>query len=164
KTVFRGGYGVFYERVGESLTLQAIKLNGVNQQQFTVINPDFFPLIPTADQLIEFAAPGTVYRLAEGLEAPYTMQAVFSVERQLPRNLTVAASYINVRTLHVLRTRQLNAPLPGTFTNNVPGSGVFPLVCADYIPTSVNPSTRCNVFAYESSGIFNQNQFILNFQ
>jgi len=162
KTVFRGGYGVFYERVGESLTLQAIKLNGVNQQQFTVINPDFFPLIPTADQLIEFAAPGTVYRLAEGLEAPYTMQAVFSVERQLPRNITVAASYINVRTLHVLRTRQLNAPLPGTFIPGVPTTGVRPLDCADFIPPDINPSTRCNIFQYESSGRYNQNQFIVN--
>ena len=43
----RGGYGVFYERVSESLTMTAIRLNGVNQQQFTVQNPDFFPLIPT---------------------------------------------------------------------------------------------------------------------
>jgi hypothetical protein len=162
KTVFRGGYGVFYERVAESLTLQAIKLNGVNQQQFTVINPDFFPLIPTADQLIEFAAPGTVYRLEEGLQAPYTLQAVFSVERQLPHNLTLAASYINIRTLHVLRTRQLNAPLPGTFIPGVPATGIRPLDCADFIPPDINPSTRCNIFEYESSGRYNQNQFIVN--
>ena len=51
KTVIRGGYGVFYERVNESLTMQAIRLNGVNQQQFTVQNPDFFPSIPTPKQL-----------------------------------------------------------------------------------------------------------------
>ena len=43
KTVIRGGYGVFYERVSESLTMQALRLNGVNQQQFTVQNPDFYP-------------------------------------------------------------------------------------------------------------------------
>ncbi len=163
KTVIRGGYGVFYERVGENLTLQAIRLNGVNQQQFTVQNPDFFPVIPTGDQLISGAVPGSVYRLEEGLQAPYTLQAVFSVERQLPHNLTVATSYINIRTLHVLRTRPLNAPLPGTFIPGVPASGIRPLDCADFIPTDINPSTRCNVFAYESSGRYNQNQFIVNF-
>jgi hypothetical protein len=162
KTVIRGGYGVFYERVGESLTLQTLRLNGVSQQEFTVQNPDFFPNIPTVEELIAFSVPGTVYRLAEGLQAPYTLQSVFSVERQLPRNLTVAASYINIRTLHVLRTRPLNAPLPGTFIPSLPGSGVHPLDCADFIPPEINPSPRCNIFQYESSGRYNQNQFIVN--
>jgi len=163
KTVVRGGYGVFYDRVSENLTMTAERLNGVNQQQFTVLNPDFFPLIPTVDQLLQFSVPGTVYKLEDNLQAPYTLQSVFSVERQLPRNLTLAASYINVRTLHVLRTRPLNAPLPGTFIPGLPSSGVRPLNCADFIPTDVNPSPTCNVFEYESSGRYNQNQFIVNF-
>jgi hypothetical protein len=163
KTVIRGGYGVFYERVRENLTLQSIRLNGVNQQQFTVQNPDFFPQIPNGDQLVTFAVPGSVYRLEQGLQSPYTLQSVFSVERQLPRNMTVAASYINVRTLHVLRTRPLNAPLPGTFIPGVPASGDRPLTCSDFISPEINPSTRCNIFSYESSGRYNQNQFIVNF-
>ena len=37
------------------------------------------------------------------------------------------------------------------------------LNCADFIPTEINPSTRCNIFEYESSGRYNQNQFIVNF-
>ena len=163
KTVIRGGYGVFYERISENLTMTADRLNGVNQQQFTVQNPDFFPLIPTPEQLVTFAVPGTVYRLADNLQAPYTLQSVISVERQLPHNLTVATSYINVRTLHVLRTRPLNAPLPGTFIPGVPSSGVRPLDCSDFIPTDINPSPLCNVFEYESSGHYNQNQLIVNF-
>jgi hypothetical protein len=38
------------------------------KQQFTVQNPDFFPLIPTPEQLVAFAVPGTVYKLADGLQ------------------------------------------------------------------------------------------------
>ena len=163
KTVIRGGYGVFYERVSESLTMNATRLNGVNQQQFTVQNPDFFPLIPTTEQLLAFSVPGTVYRLADNLQAPYTLQSVISVERQLPRTITLAASYINIRSLHVLRTRPINAPLPGTFIPGVPESGLRPLNCADFIPPDINPATRCNIFEYESSGRYSQNQFILNF-
>src|SRR4030095_12575087 len=163
KTVIRGGYGVFYDRVSENLTMTANRLNGISQQQFTVQNPDFFPLIPSPPTLVAFSVPGTVYKLSDTLEAPYTLQSVISVEHQLPRSMTIAASYINVRTLHMLRTRPLNAPLPGTFIPGVPGSGIRPLNCADYIPPSVNPSTICNVFDYESSGQFKQNQFIVNF-
>jgi hypothetical protein len=163
KTVIRGGFGVFYDRVSENLTLQALRLNGISQQQFTVQNPDFFPVIPTPQTLISFAAPGSVYRLEPGLEAPYTLQSVISVEHQLPHNTTIATSYINVRTLHMLRTRPLNAPLPGTFIPGVPESGIRPLNCADFIPPDINPSTLCNVFGYESSGHYNQNQFIVNF-
>jgi hypothetical protein len=162
KTVIRGGYGVFYERVNENLTLQATRLNGVNQQQFTVLNPDFFPVIPSPETLVQFAVPGSVYRLSDNLQAPYTLQSVISVERQLPRNFTIATSYINVRTLHMLRTLPTNAPLPGTFVPGVPGSGIRPLNCADYIPPSINPSTLCNIYEYDSSGRYNQNQFIVN--
>jgi hypothetical protein len=162
KTVIRGGYGVFYERVNENLTLQANRLNGVNQQQFTVLNPDFFPIIPSPETLVTFSVPGSVYKLSDNLQTPYTLQSVISIERQLPRNITIATSYINVRTLHVLRTRPLNAPLPGSFIPGVPGSGIRPLNCADFIPSSINPSTVCNIYEYDSSGRYNQNQFIVN--
>ncbi len=57
KTVIRGGYGVFYERVNENLTMQTLRLNGVNQQQFTVQNPDFFPLSPRRKPSSHFPSP-----------------------------------------------------------------------------------------------------------
>jgi len=142
KTVIRGGLGIFYDRVSENLTLTANRLNGENQLQFIVQNPNFFPAIPSVTDLQAFAQPVSIYRLADDIRAPYTTQAVISVEHQLPHNLTVAASYINVRTLHTLRTRPINAPLPGTFLR----------------PLGVND----NIFQYESSGRYNQNQFIVN--
>jgi len=48
-----------------------------------------------------------------------------------------------------LRRRAINAPLPGTFVPGVPGSGVRPL------------GTANNIFEYESSGRFDQNQLIV---
>lgn len=149
KTVVRGGFGVFYDRVGESLTLNATRLNGVNQLQFIVSNPNFFPTIPSVATLESFAIPVSIFRLNSDLQAPYTLQSVISVERQLPHNITIATSYINVRTLHVLRTRPVNAPLPGTFTGAA-NSGIRPL------------GVNNNIFEYESTGRFNQNQFIVN--
>ncbi len=159
QTVIRGGFGIFYDRIGESLTLNANRFNGINQQQFLVTDPAILNLAqftldgvtnaPSAETLTGFAIPQTTRRIAEDLQAPYTIQSSLSIERQLPYNFTFTGAYINTRTLHLLRTRNINAPLPGTFTPGVAGSGVRPLGDAG------------NIYQYESSGRLNQNQLIL---
>jgi hypothetical protein len=143
KTVLRGGFGVFYSRFSEGLTLQARRFDGSRQRQFIVTDPaviDTLPEQPSAADLAGFALPPTVRRVADDLRAPYSLQSAFSVERKLPRNSTLTINYLNLRTLHVLRTRNLNAPLLGAAS---PGGGVRPL------------SDVGNVYAYESSGTFN---------
>jgi hypothetical protein len=59
-------------------------------------------------------------------------------------------SYINARTEHLLRVRNINTPLPGTYNPLIPSSGIRPF------------GNGQNIFEYESSGRFNQNQFIVN--
>jgi Carboxypeptidase regulatory-like domain len=158
QTVVRGGFGIFYDRVGESLTLQAARFNGTNQQQFLVTDTGVLDLarftldgvtnVPTAESLGS-SLPQTTRLVAEDLQAPYTMQTALAFERQLPRNFTFAATYIGSRTLHVLRSRNINAPLPGTFVFGVPGSGVRPFAGLG------------NIYQYESSGRIQQQQLIL---
>src|SRR5207249_474654 len=41
KTVLRTGMGIFYDRFGEALILQAERLNGINQQQVVIQNPSY---------------------------------------------------------------------------------------------------------------------------
>lgn len=148
KTVVRGGFGIFYDRIGESLTLTANRLNGQNQHEFIVTNPTTYPNLPSTADLLQ--SPTSIYQLAKDIRAPYTMQSVISIERQLPKNFTVAMSYINARTIHLLRVRNINTPLPGTYNPLIPTSGVRPF------------GDGLNIFEYESSGRFNQNQFIVN--
>ena len=152
KTTIRGGFGVFYDRVSESLTLTANRLNGTNQLQFIVTDPallNSFPNVPTVAALS--AQPVSIYQLARDIRAPYTMQSAISVERALPHNFTTSVTYSHARTLHLLRARAINAPLPGTFVYGVPNSGVRPL-------GSIN-----NYFEYDTSGRFDQNQLIVTF-
>ena len=151
KTVIRGGFGIFYNTLNESLLLQAERFNGLNQRQFLVTSTtpggeailDLFPAVPSVATLEAFAIPQIVRRLAPDLRTPYTLQTSLSVERQLFRRTTLSVNFINARTLHVLRSRNVNAPLPGSLVvRPLPGQG--------------------NIFQYESSGRFNQQQLIVN--
>jgi hypothetical protein len=129
KTVIRLGFGIFYDRIAESLSLQASRFNGINQQQFIINAPlpgddsalalqatsilSQFPNIPTVDQLTAFAVPQTTRQLAPDIEAPYSYITGLIVSRQLPKGFTLNVFASTYNTRHVLRSRNINAPLPG---------------------------------------------------
>lgn len=147
KTAVRTGFGIFYDRFSEKLTLQAIRLNGVQQQQYVVRNPDFFPTVPPLQTLT--AQPATIRRVASDLRAPYILQTAIAIERLLPFNTKITSTFTHSHGLHLLRSRNINAPVPGTFTPGVSTSGIRP-----YGPG--------NIFLYESVGILKQNQWNTN--
>lgn len=148
-TVVRGGFGLFYDRFGEDLVMQARRLDGLRQQQYVVPNPDFYPTIPSASLLEGNLRQQAIRKIDANLRAPYIAQSAFSLERQLPKNITLSLTYTNSRGFHVLRSRNINAPLPGTYDARVPGSGVRPYSGGD-------------IYLYESSGVFRQQQVIAN--
>jgi len=150
KMVIRGGFGMFYDRFDESLTLSAKRQNGINQQQFVVPSPDFFPTVPTLATLTANRQTQAIRIVDSSLQAPYMAQTAFSLERQLPKNMTMSMTYTNSIGVHTLRSRNINAPLPGTYDPTVPNSGVRPYPGAG------------NLYLYESSGRFRQNQITVN--
>jgi hypothetical protein len=72
------------------------------------------------------------------------------VERELPKGVNVGVTYDRIRTVHMLRSRDINAPLPGTYDPQSAQSAIRPIPGA------------AEIFEYESSGIFNQRQLRLN--
>ncbi len=149
KTVLRAGFGMFYDRFALGNTLTAARYNGVNQQQYVLTDPDFFPAVPSAGAL-NTAQSQTIEKISSGLRAPYLMQTAVTVERQIGANTALAVTYTNAQGLRMLRSVDINAPLPGTYNSSVSGSGVFPLGHAG------------PVFLMESSGRYNQNQLVTN--
>jgi hypothetical protein len=142
KTVIRIGAGIYYDRVNQNLAMQQLRYNGVNQQQYLIMNPDFFPNVPGGSMLAAGVQPVNTYKMDANLRAPMMAQGAISLERQLPGKTTVSVTYMGMHTSHTLRTVDINAPLPDT--------GLRPYGNAGHL------------FLYESDGVMNQRIFTIN--
>ena len=157
RMVIRGGIGIFYDRFGERATLLANRFDGETQLDFRVFNPAVLDLstfslngvtnVPTAGTLAAFAAPQIVRRIADDFQAPTFVMTAVNFERQLPSKFTFFAVAFNYRGKHLLRVRNINAPLPGTYDPEQPNDSVRPL------------GNGGDVYYYESSATFNDYRF-----
>jgi Carboxypeptidase regulatory-like domain len=139
-TVLRAGFGIFYDRFALADTVTALRYNGMVQHQYVLTNPDTYPAVPDASQLPTLGNPEIIQRKSSRLSAPYLLQSAITLEHQLTSKTTVSASYMRSRAVHVLRSLDINAPLPG--------SGLFPF------------GTASPIYLMTSSGVYNQNQMI----
>lgn len=154
KMVFRGAVGMFYSRVSEDLTLNALRFDGVNQQQFLVADPavlDLFPLVPPIELLEAFAQPQIRRVVDDDFVTWRSLRFMFTMERTLPRNVKLALSYWHSRTRHSQRLTNINAPLAGTFIPGNPDSGERPL-----------GNDAGNIFEYQANGRSIANSFNAN--
>ncbi len=151
RTVFRGGYGWFYDRFGEGSIMQAMRNNGVNQQQYIIKNPGFYQNAPPPSQLASsnVAAP-TIYQIAPNIRASVNMQAAGGIEHLFGKVATVSLTYINSRGVHEFYTDNINAFLPGTY-DAATGTGSRP------------NNKSGNIYQFQSGGVYNQNQLMLNY-
>jgi len=161
KTVLRVGFGVFYDRFPQASLLMAQRMNGCVQQSFTFDNPDFFPNLPTGipalNAPVGCQSGSNVYPLDPHLRTPYTLQGGAGLERQLNKNATLSVTYLASHGVHQILTRDINAPLPGTYPFGDPSVGERPY------ENYGNVTNVGQIYQFESAGIFNQNQVITNF-
>lgn len=140
--VARLGSGFFYKRFGSGYVLQSIRQNGITQQQFIVTNPDTFPNTQppiTGTQSGQVSA--STYQISPTLCAQSLFSTTLSLQRQLGPYGSATVSFVEGRGVHNLVTRNINAPLPGTFNPAIAGSGVRPL------------GGTGNVYRYDSAGV-----------
>ncbi len=148
-----GGAGIFYDRFPAADILQARRQNGILQQQYVLNSPDTYPNIPTPGALLAASAgngaTATTFRLGPRYSSPYALRAHVSVSRELGKNGSLTASYITTRAVHQLLTRNINAPLPGTYNIDEPTSGVRPF------------GGTQNIYEYDTDGLGRRNRFVL---
>ncbi|HKD81931.1 MAG TPA: carboxypeptidase regulatory-like domain-containing protein [Candidatus Angelobacter sp.] len=141
KTVIRTGFGIFYDRFSQDLIMETERLNGVNQQQFilsanTVANQ---ALLVSA-----FAKYPSMPPVSGGTVASTT----YTVDPNLraPYTIQFAGS--------VERQLPKSATLTATYVHS---RGVHQLF------STVVSTTPVPQYQFESGGVFNQNQMIINF-
>src|SRR5262245_52530993 len=111
KTVLRGGVGIFYERLRETITQQSLLFGGARIRELVIPNPSF------PDPGVTSAAsqpPPSIVRVAPDIEAPYVTQASLAIERKLWSGMQLSVDYVALRGKSLLRSRNINAPLPAT--------------------------------------------------
>lgn len=151
RTIIRAGYGWFFDRFSSTYVLDAIRNNGINQQQYIVKNPSFYQDAPPPSELAhDSTVAPTIYQVAPNLKASLNMQAAVGVEHQFGKIATASITYINSRGVHQYYSDNINAYLPGTYDPST-GIGVR--------PNGVNE----NIYQFQSGGVYNQNQLIFNY-
>ena len=147
--ILRAGAGFFYTRFGSTYLATAKRQDGITETQYVVNAPDFYPNIPSIDSLGPATSP-TIYRISPLLHTPYTIQEGLSVEKTFFKNLHVSLNYQHSRGVDLLLTRNINAPLPGTYNPADPSSGVRPF------------GGTQNIYEYESEGASKRNRLYAN--
>ena len=109
KTVLRVGVGRFLDHLPQSAISRSELLDGVRTREIVIAHPTYpDPFNGRAGNLV----PSGVTRLAADLLAPDTTQAGVSLERRLWGRSVLTVEYQWLRTADLLRTRDVNAPLP----------------------------------------------------
>jgi hypothetical protein len=113
KLVFRGGAGIFYDRSGPRPIQDILLFNGSRLRQYVIPSPGY----PDPFANGGFAAqPVSVTRLEPNIKIPYSAQYSFGMERQLHKSTTLALTYLGFRGLDQFRSRDINAPVPPSYS------------------------------------------------
>ena len=107
RVTLRGGAGLFYDWYAASAYEQTVRVDGERQRDVIVTSPGFPDPLLGGGVLL----PPSRIQSDPGLEMPYVMQTSVGMETQLFKRFRFMTDYQFQRGVHLLRGRNVNAPL-----------------------------------------------------
>jgi hypothetical protein len=113
KTVVRAGFGIYYDRIPLRATSNALQRDGTKYMvaQLSPGQPGA-PLFPNvlAVQPDSLATKPNITRIDPNIEASYSQQANFQIEREILGNGVLSVGYLRLRARHLILSRNVNVP------------------------------------------------------
>jgi hypothetical protein len=121
-SAIRGGYGVFYDWYEANLYDQTLRVDGTAVRDIRIsclLANDYCANVTNLDAVtagLTMSASGRI-QASSDLQMPRVQQASISYDRQLTSNVMFQTSYQVLRGNHLMRSRNINAPVDGVRPN-----------------------------------------------
>ena len=120
KTVIRGGFGMFYDKVEGNLIFSQVNLPPfVSTPNFDNGNLSN----PSGGTPANAALLADINSIDPNLDIAYSENFSLGVQRELPRGYFVEATYVGNLGRHLIRQPDINQPLFAALTANLPANG-----------------------------------------
>lgn len=113
KTVIRGGFGMFYDRMQGNNTFPALN----NPPYVGSVAYNYGNLASIAGGAAVSAPWGTIQSIGPGIKNPYSEQFSFGIQRELPERLFAAVTYVGSLGRHLIIEPDINQPTFATLAN-----------------------------------------------
>ncbi len=110
-TVVRAGFGLYYDRVPLRAVSNALQRDGVDYRLAVLsFGQGGAPQFPNVMRAFPDGLLTSITTIDPGIRPSYSVQSSFQVDRELGRHTSLSAGYMYLRGIHLIVSRNVNAP------------------------------------------------------